>query len=119
MTNMLWKNMDFPTSTAIRVNELTPNDVSVALNIKYTCKNCFNVTPCINAVNYSVNAGEREFIFPPFSFFKIEKVVEKEGIPSDPHVIYMSVPNKKNLIEFGLKNNKTICYNKETNELYY
>ena len=113
------KKYDFPTGTAISVNEITPNDVSVALNIKYTCKNCFNVTPCINAVNYSVNAGEREFIFPPFSFFKIEKVVEKEGIPSDPHVIYMSVPNKKNLIEFGLKNNKTICYNKETNELYY
>ena len=31
----------------------------------------------------------------------------------------MSVPNKKNLIEFGLKNNKTIYYKKENNELYY
>ena len=110
---------DFPTSTAICVNDLTPNDVSVILNITYKCKNSFNVTPCINVVNYSVNAGEKEFIFPPFSFFKIEKVVEKSGIPSDPHVIYMSVPNKKNLLEFGLKNNKTIYYNKENNELYY
>ena len=110
---------DFPTNTAICVNDLTPNDVSVVLNISYTCKNSSNSTPCVNAEEYSVNDGEREFIFPPFSFFKIEKVVEKEGIPSNPHVIYMSVPNKKNLIEFGLKNNKTICYNKETNELYY
>ena len=110
---------DFPTNTAICVNDLTPNDVSVVLNISYTCKNSSYPTPCVNAEEYSVNAGEREFIFPPFSFFKIEKVVEKEGIPSNPHVIYMSVPNKKNLIEFGLKNNKTICYNKETNELYY
>ena len=110
---------DFPTNTAICVNDLTPNDVSVVLNITYKCKNNFNVTPCINVVNYSVNVGEKEFIFPPFSFFKIEKVVEKGGIPSDPHVIYMSVPNKKNLLEFGLKNNKTIYYNKEKNELYY
>ena len=54
-------------------------------------------------VNYSVNAGEKEFIFPPFSFFKIEKVVEKGGIPSDPHVIYMSVPNKKMCLNLDLK----------------
>ena len=110
---------DFPTSTAIDVNDLTPNDVSVVLNIKYICKNSSNATPCINAVEYSVNAGEKEYIFPPFSFFKIEKVVENEGIPSNPHIIYMSVPNKKQLLEFGLKNNKTIYYNKEENELYY
>ena len=110
---------NFPTSTAINVNELTPSDVSVVLNIKYQCQNSSNVTPCVNAVQYSVNAGEREFIFPPFSFFKIENVVERSGIPSDPHVIYMSVPNKKYLLEFGLKNNKTIYYKKENNELYY
>ena len=110
---------NFPTSTAIDVNELTPSDVSVVLNIKYQCQNSSNATPCVNAVQYSVNAGEREFIFPPFSFFKIENVVERSGIPSDPHVIYMSVPNKKYLLEFGLKNNKTIYYKKENNELYY
>ena len=110
---------DFPTSTAISVNELTPSDVSVVLIIKYNCKSSSNATPCINAVEYSVNAGEREFIFPPFSFFKIENVVEKNGKPDDPHMIYMSIPNKKKLIEFGLKNNKTIYYNNKENELYY
>ena len=110
---------DFPTSTAISVNELSPNDVSVVLHIKYNCKSSSNATPCVNADKYSVNAGEKEFIFPPFSFFRIENVVEKSGIPSDPHIIYMSVPNKKNLLEFGLKNNKTIYYNRDQNELYY
>ena len=110
---------NFPTSTAINVNELTPSDVSVVLNIRYQCQNSSNATPCVNAVQYSVNAGEKEFIFPPFSFFKIENVVDRSGIPSDPHVIYMSVPNKKYLLEFGLKNNKTIYYKKENNELYY
>ena len=110
---------DFPTGTAISVNDLTPNDVSVSLNISYICKNSSNATPCVYVGTYSVNEGEKEYIFPPFSFFKIDKIVEKGGIPSDPHVIYMSVPNKKNLLEFGLKNNKTIYYNKEANELYY
>jgi hypothetical protein len=110
---------NFPTSTAISVNQLTPSDVSVVLIIKYNCSNSSNATPCVNAVEFSVNAGEREFIFPPFSFFKIENVVEKSGIPDDPHMIYMSVPNKKSLLEFGLKNNKSIYYNNNGNELYY
>ena len=110
---------DFPTPTAINVNGLTPNDVSVVLMIHYVCKNSSNVTPCIDVEHYSVNSGEKEFIFPPFSFFKIEKVVENGGVPNDPHIIYLSVPNKKNLLEFGLKNNKNIYYNREQNELYY
>ena len=110
---------DFPTSTAISVNQLTPSDVSVVLIIKYNCSSSSNATPCVNAVEFSVNAGEREFIFPPFSFFKIDNVVEKSGIPDDPHMIYMSVPNKKSLLEFGLKNNKSIYYNNNGNELYY
>ena len=110
---------DFPTSTAINVNDLSPNDVSVVLMINYNCKSSSNVTPCINVDQYSVNAGEREFIFPPFSFFKIEKVVENSGTPNDPHIIYMSVPNKKYLLEFGLKQKKDIYYNRDQNELYY
>jgi len=110
---------NFPTSTAINVNELSPNDVSVVLIINYNCKSSSNATPCINVVEYSVNEGEREFIFPPFSFFKIERIVENSGTPNDPHIIYMTVPNKKNLLEFGLKQNKDIYYNRDQNELYY
>ena len=110
---------NFPTPTAIDVNNLSPNDVSVVLMINYNCKSSSNVTPCINVDQYSVNAGEREFIFPPFSFFKIEKVVENSGTPNDPHIIYMSVPNKKYLLEFGLKQKKDIYYNRDQNELYY
>ena len=110
---------NFPTSTAINVNDLSPNDVSVVLKINYNCKSSSNATPCINVVEYSVNEGEREFIFPPFSFFKIERIVENSGTPNDPHIIYMTVPNKKNLLEFGLKQNKDIYYNRDQNELYY
>ncbi len=110
---------NFPTTTAININDLTPNDVSIVLMINYICKSSSNSTPCVDVEEHSVNAGEREFIFPPFSFFKIEKVVENGGVPNDPHIIYLSVPNKKNLLEFGLKKNKTIHYNRAQNELYY
>ena len=110
---------NFPTTTAININDLTPNDVSIVLMINYICKSSSNSTPCVDVEEHSVNAGEREFIFPPFSFYKIEKVVENGGVPNDPHIIYLSVPNKKNLLEFGLKKNKTIHYNRAQNELYY
>ena len=46
---------DFPTGTAISVNDLTPNDVSVSLNISYICQNSSNATPCVYAGTYSVN----------------------------------------------------------------
>ena len=109
---------NFPTSTAIEVNNISPSDISVVLIIKYNCNNSSNPTPCVCASEYSVNSGEEEFIFPPFSFFKINSVEEKDGTPQNPHIIYMSIPNKKNLIEFGLKNNKKIYYNRNKDELY-
>ena len=108
----------FPTETAKEVNNLSTNDVSVVLIIDYKCKNSYYPTPCVNATEYSVNAGEQEYIFPPFSFFKIVKVEEKGGKPNDPHVIRMTTPRKKILIEFEIKKNKSICYNREEDELY-
>ena len=99
-------------------NQINPNDVSVVLIIDYKCGKSFYSSPCVNASGYSVNAGEQEFIFPPFSFFRIVKVEEREGNPKDPHIISMTTPKKKTLIEFEIKRNKTICYNREEDELY-
>ena len=110
---------NFPTNLAINVNKLSSNDVSVVLIIKYNCKSSSYPTPCVNASGYSVNAGEQEFIFPPFSFFKIVKVEEKEGKPDNPHVIRMTTPSKRSLIEFGIKNYKTPSYNRYSDELYF
>ena len=110
---------NFPTNLAINVNKLSSNDVSVVLIIKYNCKSSSYPTPCVNASGYSVNAGEQEFIFPPFSFFKIVKVEEKEGKPDNPHVIRMTTPSKRSLIEFGIKNYKTPSYNRDSDELYF
>ena len=108
----------FPTSTAIRINELKNDDVYVVLFIDYKCNSSSYPTPCINVSYDSVNAGEQEFIFPPFSFFVIEKIENRSGRSNDPHIIYLKVPNKRVLIEFAIKNDKTIYYDKELNELY-
>ena len=108
----------FPTSTAIEVNNIKSDDIYVVLFIDYKCNNSSYPTPCVNVSYDSVNSGEKEYIFPPFSFFKIEKVENRSGISKDPHIIYMTVPNKRILIEFAIKNNKTIYYDKDLNELY-
>ena len=108
----------FPTSTAIDINKIKSNDVYVVLIIEYKCNNSSYLTPWINVSYDSVNAGEQEYIFPPFSFFKIVKVENRGAICKDPHIIYMSVPNKRILIEFVIKNNKSIYYDEKLNEVY-
>ena len=108
----------FPTPTAININDIKSNDIYVVLIIDYKCNNASYPTPCINVSYDSVNSGEKEYIFPPFSFFRIEKVESRNGKSNDPHIIYLSVPNKRVLIEFAIKNNKTIYYDKNLNELY-
>ena len=108
----------FPTSTTIEVNNIKSDDIYVVLLIDYKCNNSSYPTPCINVSDYLLYSGEKEYIFPPFSFFKIEKVENRSGISKDPHRIYMTVPNKRILIEFAIKNNKTIYYDRDLNELY-
>lgn len=109
---------NFPTNIAIEVNKLSPSDISVVLIIDYKCNSKNDSTPCINASEYSVNSGEQEYIFPPFSFFKITGIEERDGKPGNPHKIYMTTPSKGSLVEFWLKNNKTINYNSKENRLY-
>lgn len=42
----------------------------------------------------------------------------RSGRSNDPHIIYMTLPNKRVLIEFAIKNKKTINYDKNLNEFY-
>ena len=107
-----------PTPTAIEINNIKSDDIYVVLLIDYKCNNPCYPTPCVNVSYDSVYSGEKEYIFPPFSFFKIEKLENRSGTSKNPHIIYMSVPNKRILIEFAIKNNKNIIYDKNLNELY-
>ena len=107
-----------PNETCIKINNLTSDDINVILYIDYKCNNTSYPTPCIDISYETSNYGEKEYIFPPFSFFRIEKVENRSGTSKDPHIIYMTVPNKRILIEFAIKNNKTIYYDEKLNELY-
>ena len=108
----------FPTKLAIDINNIKNDDIYVLLFFDYKCNNSSYPTPCINVSYYSSNSGEKEYIFPPFSFFRIDKVETRSGSSYDPHIIYMTVPNKRVLIEFAIKNKKTINYDKNLNEFY-
>ena len=107
-----------PNPKAIRINHIKSDDIHIVLYIDYKCNNTSYQTPCINISSITTNYGEKEYIFPPFSFFRIEKVENRSGTIKDPHIIYMTVPNKRVLIEFAIKNNKTINYDERLNELY-
>ena len=43
--------------------------------------------------------GEEEFLFLPFSFFKITKVELKQGSKNDPHIIHLLALNSDEPIE--------------------
>ena len=107
-----------PNLESIRINDIKSDDIYVVLYIDYKCNNTSYPTPCVNISYETANYGEKEYIFPPFSFFRIENVENRSGTSKDPHIIYMTVPNKRILIEFAIKNNKPIYYDKNLNELY-
>ena len=104
--------------TSINQNEKKSDYIHIVLIIDYKCNNSSYPTPCINASYDSLFYTEKEYIFPPFSFFRIENIESRSGTNNDPHLIYLNVPNKRILIEFAIKNGKTINYDKNLNELY-
>ena len=108
---------NFPTVNSIKINNIKSEDIYVVLIIEYKCDNSSYETPCINVSYDSVNPKEKEYIFPPFSFFRITKIIEGNGKKGNPHIIYMNVPKKRSLIEFNIKSNKEIYYDKNENEL--
>lgn len=68
---------NFSTSTAIHINNLKDDDIYVVLFINCKCNNSLIPTPFVNISYDSVNFEEKEFMFPPFSFFKIGKIENK------------------------------------------
>ncbi len=79
---------NFPTSTIIEINGLTLNDVSVVLIVKYNCNSSSYPSSCISGKEYSGNVGEEEYIFPPFSFFRINNIEEKSRIAQN-HILFI------------------------------
>jgi hypothetical protein len=110
---------NFCNEASIQINNINVNsDIYVIFIIEYNCLNSSYPTPCVNISGQISKELLEEYIFPPFSFFKIERIEEKAGSEDNPHLIYLSAANKKCLIEFAIRQNKEIYYDKNSNLLY-
>ena len=103
----------FSTDLGKKINELD-NQYCVIMVFNYNYKNG-NKSPVFNLSK--INPSEAEFLFPPFSFFKILKVEMKEGTPDDPIYIYLEVPNISFDFYLKFKNGFDIKYEKVNNTL--
>ena len=87
------------TSTSIKdgaysPTKYIPSDHLVKLIIKQ------NETKSVVSIsNYSIYESEKEYLFLPFSFFKIVDVRRKEGTEKDPHIINLVALNSDKPIE--------------------
>ena len=54
----------------------------------------FNKTKSVVSISeFSNFPNEEEYLFLPFSFFKIKKFLRKEGAKENPHIIYLIALN--------------------------
>ena len=58
-----------------------------------------NTKSVISISEYAIYPGEEEYLFLPFSFFKITKVEIKKGSENDPHIINLLALNSDKPIE--------------------
>ena len=100
-SNSVGKVICYPsfTSTSIKINGFNPNknnylDELVLLIIEQN-----NTKSTVLISQFSNFPGEEEYLFLPFSFFKIKKVEIKKGNEYDPHIIHLLALNSDKSIE--------------------
>ena len=69
----------------------------------------------INVSDISSQPYEQEILFPPFSFFKINKVIFRAGTFSQPHQIFVEGIKKKYNIESRIKKDRKAYYDSKLN----
>ena len=69
----------------------------------------------INISDISSQPYEQEILFPPFSFFKINKVIFRAGTFSQPHQIFVEGIKKKYNIESRIKKDRKAYYDSKLN----
>ena len=128
-------NLDFePTNNANLINNDQIEEKGFAkMIINYDPKGkC--ISPGVDISQESEFSEEREVLLFPFTFFRIDKVEIHSGKENDKHIIYLTIINKGDILEYGLKERKgfkliengtklVIDYtnksNCDNNELYY
>jgi len=105
--------VNFPTDMAKKINELD-NQYCVIMVINYSYQEG-NFSPVFDISR--INPSEAEFLFPPFSFFKIKDVNINKGTPENPSYIYLDVPNIKFDFYQSFKKGDDYSYNFYNNEI--
>ena len=87
------------TSTSINKNAFTPKKYNADDELVLLIIEQNNTKSAVLISEFSDYPGEEEYLFLPFSFFKIKKVELKKGTKSDPHIIYLIALNSEKPIE--------------------
>ena len=77
------------TSTSIIKNGFIPNSYGDNNQLVQLIIEQNNTKSTVSIREFSVFQKEEEYLFLPFSFFKILKVELKKGTKEDPHIIYL------------------------------
>jgi len=87
------------TSTSTRKNGFFPKKRKISDELVLLIIEQNNTKSTVSISQYSHYPSEEEYLFLPFSFFKIEKVEYKKENEGDPHIIYLTALNSDKPIE--------------------
>ena len=108
------ENRFHPTQKASKVNNINNDGIRIEMIIKYKHQEG-NITPALNTEEFSNNIKEKERLIFPFTFFRVNSISK---IYNKNHfVIDMEIINRKNIIEYDLKDGKK--FNIEDLEEFY
>ena len=97
-----------------KINKVTDHQVHMVINYDHKYG---NIPLATDISKLSRHPSESEYVFPPFSFFRITSVEISEGTKEDPHIIELEAIGKKCLIEPLLREGKTMVYNAKKNAM--
>lgn len=101
-----------PTKTALKINEIDEKDITIEMIIQYHHEDG-NISPGLYIADLSDSKNEEEVLLLPFTFFKLNSVVETPNQPNKC-ILEMEIVNRKSYIEYELKEGKK--YNLENLE---
>ena len=87
------------TSTSLNDNTFIPNKNNTNEQFVKLLIEQNNSKSVVSIKEFSVNKNENEYLFLPFSFFKIINVEKKKGTQEEPHIINLRALNSEEPIE--------------------
>jgi len=87
------------TSTSIGKQNFAPSTPNPDSQLVLLIIEQNNTKSVVSIRDFSIYKGEEEYLFLPFSFFKITKVELKQGSSSDPHIVHLLALNSDKPVE--------------------